>query len=141
MPQPRSNLLARNMQALLQNAPDLDALALVSMDGIEIASALPQGVHTARLSAMALAVFTLGEQIASDLQRRKLEEVYIRGKHGFIVVIQVDRQAILVALARADARPGLVLLEMRQIANSLLSTKREIQKKLKAAGPGQSPQK
>jgi predicted regulator of Ras-like GTPase activity (Roadblock/LC7/MglB family) len=126
-------LLTQNLQALLQTAPDLEALALVSMDGFEIASALPQDVNTARLSAMSLAVFTLGEQIASELQRYKLEEVYIRGKHGFIIVIQVDKQAILVALARADARRGLVLLELRRIARSLLEIKKEIQKKLRDA--------
>jgi predicted regulator of Ras-like GTPase activity (Roadblock/LC7/MglB family) len=122
----------------LQTAPDLDALALVNMDGTEIASVLPQEVNTARLSAMALAVFTLSEQIATDLKRHRLEEVYIRGKHGFIVVIQIDRQAILVALAREDSRPGLVLLELRRIANSLLETKKEFQKKSRAASSSKS---
>lgn len=134
------DLLTQNLQALLQAAPDLEALALVSMDGFEIASALPQGVNTPRLSAMSLAVFTLGEQITSELQRYKLEEVYIRGKHGFIVVIQVDKQAILVALARADARPGLVLLELRRIATHLLEIKKGIQTKSRAANSSK-PQK
>jgi len=138
MSRPRSDLLTQNLQALLQTAPDLEALALVSMDGIEIASALPQGVNTARLSAMSLAVFTLGEQIATELQRYKLEEVYIRGNHGFIVIIQVDKQAILVALARADARPGLVLLELRRIARSLLETKKNLQKRMREANSSKS---
>lgn len=133
MSHPPQDLLTQNLQTLLQSAPDLDALALVSMDGIEIASALPQEVNKARLSAMALAVYTLSEQVATDLHRYKLEEVYIRGEHGFIVIIQVDRQAILVALARADARPGLVLLELRRIANTLMETKKEFQKKFKTS--------
>jgi predicted regulator of Ras-like GTPase activity (Roadblock/LC7/MglB family) len=129
-------LLAQKLQTLLQTAPDLDALSLVSMDGTEIASALPQEVNRMRLSAMALALYTLSEQVASDLHRRKLEEVYIRGKHGFIIIIQIDQQAVLVALARADARPGLVLLELRRIASSLLETKKELQQKFKAASSG-----
>jgi predicted regulator of Ras-like GTPase activity (Roadblock/LC7/MglB family) len=108
------------------------------MDGIEIASALPQEVNKARLSAMALAVYTLSEQVATDLHRYRLEEVYIRGAHGFIIIMQVDRQAILVALARADARPGLVLLELRRIASTLIETKKEFQNKFKASIPGKS---
>jgi len=126
---PSPDRLTQKLRTLLQTAPDLDALALVNMDGTEIASVLPQDVNTARLSAMALAVFTLSEQIAKDLHRRRLEEVYIRGKHGFIVIIQIDKQAVLVTLARADARPGLVLLELRRIAESLLEAKREFQKR------------
>ena len=113
-------------------------MPVAELDGIEIASALPQGVNTARLSAMSLAVFTLGEQIATELQRYKLEEVYIRGNHGFIVIIQVDKQAILVALARADARPGLVLLELRRIARSLLETKKNLQKRMREANSTKS---
>lgn len=138
MSSPPPDWLTQNLRTLLQTAPDLDALALVNMDGTEIASVLPQEVNTARLSAMALAVFTLSEQIATDLKRHRLEEVYIRGKHGFIVVIQIDRQAILVALAREDSRPGLVLLELRRIANSLLETKKEFQKKSRAASSSKS---
>lgn len=129
MSHPPADWLTQNLQALLKTAPDLDALALVNMDGTEIASALPQEVNTTRLSAMSLAIFTLSEQIANDLHRRRLDEVYIRGKHGFIVVLQVDRQAILVTLARQDAKPGLVLLELRRIANSLIEAKKEFQKR------------
>jgi uncharacterized protein len=138
MSSPPPDWLTQNLRTLLQTAPDLDALALVNMDGTEIASVLPQEVNTARLSAMALAVFTLSEQIATDLKRHRLEEVYIRGKHGFIVVIQIDKQAILVALAREDSRPGLVLLELRRIANSLLETKKEFQKRSRAANSSKS---
>jgi len=127
MPRPRNDWLAKHLQTLLQASSGLDALAIVSMDGIEIASALPQGVNTKRLSAMTLAAFTLGEQIASELKRHKLEEVYIRGKHGFIVVVPLGKHAILIALARENAKTGLVLLELRRTVKNLLETKKEAQ--------------
>jgi predicted regulator of Ras-like GTPase activity (Roadblock/LC7/MglB family) len=125
MPRLRNDWLAKHLQTLLQASTGLDALAIVSLDGIEIASALPQGVNAGRLSAMALAAFTLSEQIATELKRHKLEEVYIRGKQGFIVVIPLDKQAILVAMARENARLGLVLLELHRTAKNLLKIKKE----------------
>lgn len=120
MPRPHNDMLSNHLQVLLQTSSGLDALALVSMDGIEIASALRQRVNRERLSAMTLAVFTLGQQIAGDFERGKLGEVYIRGKHGFIVLMPLQERAILVSLARENARAGLVLLELRHIAEKLL---------------------
>jgi uncharacterized protein len=134
----RNDWLAKHLQTLLQASSDLDALAIVSMDGIEIASAMPQGANAGRFSAMSLAVFTLGEQIATELKRHKLEEVYVRGKHGFIVVVQLDKQALLVALARENARPGLVLLELRRTAKNLLETKKEAQKQSSVSNSSKS---
>jgi predicted regulator of Ras-like GTPase activity (Roadblock/LC7/MglB family) len=123
MPRPSNDWLAAHLHALLLASTSLDALSMVSMDGIEIASALPQDVNPGRLAAMTLAAFTLGEQIAEELERRTLEEVYIRGKHGFIMVVPLDKHTVLVALARENARPGIALLELRRTAKDLLETK------------------
>jgi predicted regulator of Ras-like GTPase activity (Roadblock/LC7/MglB family) len=117
----RNETLSNEIQTLLQTSSGLDALALVSMDGVEIASAALQGVNRQRLSAMTLAVFTLGQQIEVEFDRGKLEEVYIRGKHGFIVLMPLGEHAILVALAHENARPGLILLELRHAGERLFS--------------------
>ena len=121
MPRPHNDKLSDHLQFLLQTSSGLDALALVSMDGTEIASALLQDVNRARLSAMTLAVFTLGQQISGEFERGKLEEVYLRGKHGFIIIMPLEEQAMLIALAHEGARPGLVLLELRHMTGKLLA--------------------
>jgi len=41
----------------------------VSVDGLPIASALPQGVEEDRVSAMSAAMLSLGERIANELGR------------------------------------------------------------------------
>ncbi len=123
MPRSRSDALSHQLQHLLQASSGLDALSLVSMDGGEIASALLEGVNRERLAAMSLAVFTLGQQIGSEFERGNLNELYIKGKAGFIVLIPISNQAILIGLAHADARPGLVILELRHIAEKSISPK------------------
>ncbi len=128
MPRPRNDKLSDHLQVLLQTSSGLDALALVSMDGTEIASALLQDVNRARLAAMTLAVFTLGQQIADEFERGKLEEVYLRGKHGFIIIMPLDDQAMLMALAHENARPGLVLLELRHMTSQLLGARGWLQR-------------
>ena len=124
MPRSRIEILSSQLQNLLHTSSGLDALALVSMDGGEIASALLGGVNQKRLAAMTLAAFSLSQQIGNEFERGNLQELYIRGKAGFIVLIPIGNQAILAGLAHVDARPGLVLLELRHIAEKTFLTRK-----------------
>ena len=122
MPRSRTDTLSNYLEFLLETSSGLDALALVNMDGREIASALLQGVNRERMSAMALALFSLGQQIATEFERGRLEEVYLRGRHGFIILMPFSDQAMLLALAHEGSRPGLVILELRHIVVKLLTS-------------------
>src|ERR671921_2756697 len=106
----------RNMQAA---APDIEASAVVSVDGLSIASALPQGVEEDRVSAMSAAMLSLGERIATELGRGSLEQVYVKGEKGYVVLMSVGEEAVLTALAREQAKLGLILLDMRRAAEDL----------------------
>ena len=106
----------RNMQAA---APDIEASAVVSVDGLIMASALQQGVEEDRVSAMSAAMLSLGERISTELGRKGLEQVYIKGSKGSIVLTSVGDEAVLTALARQEAKLGLIFLEMRRAAEDL----------------------
>jgi uncharacterized protein len=107
----------RNMQA---TAPDIEASAIVSVDGLIMASALQQGVEEDRVSAMSAAMLSLGERISNELGRKGLEQVYIRGDKGFIALVAVGEEAVLTALIRPEGKEGLVLFEMRRAAEDLV---------------------
>lgn len=106
----------RDMQAVV---PDIIASALVTVDGLTLASALPSDVEEDRVSAMSAAMLSLGERIATELQRGTLDEVYIRGEEGFVLLSAVGESAVLTALSRNEARLGLIFLEMRRAAADL----------------------
>jgi predicted regulator of Ras-like GTPase activity (Roadblock/LC7/MglB family) len=93
----------------------------VSVDGLIIASALTSGSEEERVSAMSAAMLSLGERIANELGRGALDQVYIRGKNGFVILTSIGQEAVLTALAREDAKLGLVFLEMRRAAEDLMS--------------------
>ena len=106
----------RNMQAA---APDIEASAVVSVDGLIMASALQQGVEEDRVSAMSAAMFSLGERISSSSVAKGLEQVYIKGNKGSIVLTSIGEEAVLTALARQDAKLGMIFLEMRRAAEDI----------------------
>lgn len=98
---------------------DIEASAVVSVDGLTIASDLPADVEEDRVSAMSAAMLSLGERIASELGRGILDQVYIRGADGYVILMSIGEDAVLTALARQGAKLGLVFLDMRRAAEDL----------------------
>ncbi len=90
-----------------------------SSERLSIASALPQGVEEDRVSAMSAAMLSLGERIASELGRGTLEQVYIKGEKGYVVLMSVGEEAVLTALAREQAKLGLIFLDIKRAAEDL----------------------
>lgn len=97
----------------------MEASAIVSVDGLIIASSLPGGVEEDRVSAMSAAMLSLGERIATELGRGFLDEVYIHGDEGYVLLMASGHEAVLTVLARGEAKLGLVLLEMRRAVGDL----------------------
>ncbi|MEW6028399.1 MAG: roadblock/LC7 domain-containing protein [Chloroflexota bacterium] len=119
MAKSRAEQMVERLRAMQAAAPDIEASAIVSVDGLIMASALQQGAEEDRVSAMSAAMLSLGERIAGELGRGGLEQVYIKGDNGFIVLIAVGTEAVLTALARHEGKLGLVFLEMRRAAEDL----------------------
>lgn len=106
----------RDMQAA---SSDIVASSVVSVDGLTIASALPGDVEEDRVAAMSAAMLSLGERISGELGRGILDEVYIRGTEGFVLLTAIGDEAVLTALAREGAKLGMIFLEMRRAAEEI----------------------
>lgn len=119
MTRSRNAMMVDRLREMQIASPDIEASAVVSVDGLIMASALPSDVEEDRVSAMSAAMLSLGERISNELGRGGLEQVYIRGDSGYVLVTAVGNEAVLTALARENAKLGLVFLEMRRAAEHL----------------------
>lgn len=119
MAKSRTELMVDRLRDLASGTPDIEASAVVSVDGLIMASALPANVEEDRVSAMSAALLSLGERIASELGRGDLEQVYIKGDKGFVMLTSVGEDAVLTILVRSQARLGLIFLDMRRAADDL----------------------
>ncbi len=120
MTKSRADQMVERLRSMQAAAPDIEASAIVSVDGLIMASALQQGVEEDRVSAMSAAMLSLGERISGELGRGGLEQVYIKGDTGSIVLTSVGAEAVLTALARQEAKLGLIFLEMRRAAEDIV---------------------
>ncbi len=119
MAKSRADLMVDRLRDLQASTSDVEASAVVSVDGLIIASALPSNVEEDRVSAMSAAMLSLGERIAGELGRGALNQVYIKGKQGYILLMSVGEDAVLTVMAREGAKLGLVMLDMNRAVEDL----------------------
>jgi predicted regulator of Ras-like GTPase activity (Roadblock/LC7/MglB family) len=119
MTKSRTQLMVQRLRDLQASTPDIEASAVVSVDGLIMASSLPQEVEEDRVSAMSAAMLSLGERISAELGRGQLDQVYIRGDSGYVILLAVGTDAVLTVLARKDAKIGLIFLDMKRTAQDL----------------------
>ena len=119
MTKSRTELMVESLQDLQAASPDVEASAVVSVDGLTMASALPSEVEEDRVAAMSAAMLSLGERIANELNRGSLDQVYIKGEGGFVILRSIGEEAVMTVLARDQATLGLLFLEMRRASEDL----------------------
>jgi len=112
-------LMIARLQDLQKTVPEVEAAAVISLDGLIIASALPAEISEDRVSAMSAAILSLAESISNEMGRGSLEQVFTKGDKGYVILMAINEQAGLTVLANDQAKPGLVFLEMRRVAVDL----------------------
>ena len=115
----RTEMMVDRLKDLQAGTPDIEASAVVSVDGLIMASSLPAGVDEDRISAMSAAMLSLGDRIASELERGTLRQVHIKGSNGIIVLQAIGEEAVLTVLAREQAKLGLIFLDMGRAVDDL----------------------
>ena len=100
------------LRALQSGTPDIEASALISDDGLMIASALPQHVEEVRVAGMSSTLISLGTRASHELERGELNQVLIRGENGYGVMVKASQGTMLLVLTTKDAKLGLIFLDM-----------------------------
>ncbi len=119
MPAANAELLTERLNSLRATTPGAEAAAVVSVEGLMIAASLPEDLGEGRIAAMSAAMLALGERIAGELGRGELEQVFIKGTAGYVLLQGLDENCLLTVLASADAKLGLLFLDMRAARNDL----------------------
>jgi len=116
----RTEQLVARLRDLQSSTGDVEASAIVSVDGLSIASSLPSDIEEDRVSAMSAAMLSLGERIASELRRGTVEQLYVKGENGYVILTAVGSEAVLTVLARKEARLGLIFLDVGRAVQDLV---------------------
>ena len=116
----RTEQLVARLRELQASSGDVEGAAIVSVDGLSMASSLAADVEEDRVSAMSAAMLSLGERISTELGRGELEQVYVKGENGYVILTAVGEEAVLTVLARSEAKLGLIFLDVARTVQDLV---------------------
>lgn len=120
MSKSRTEQLNDRLRDLQASSGDVEAAAIVSVDGLSMASSLPPDIEEDRVSAMSAAMLSLGERISGELGRGELEQVLVKGENGYVILTAIGEEAVLTVLTRKDAKLGLIFLDINRTIEALM---------------------
>ncbi len=107
------------LKKLLASIPEVKAASIVSVEGLPIASALPRNVDETRVAAMTAAMLSLGERAAQEFEKGDMEQVFVRGVDGYILVMGAGPNAVLTVSATKDVKLGLIFLDCKRACEKI----------------------
>ncbi|MFB2538871.1 MULTISPECIES: roadblock/LC7 domain-containing protein [unclassified Acinetobacter] len=115
----RNDMLQQILEDLNSSSTDVEASALISTDGLMIASALPSGIDEDRVGAMSAALLSLGDRAGRELSRGEIDRVMIQGQKGYVIMTSSGEEAVLTVMAKPNAKLGLIFLDIKRAAEAL----------------------
>jgi predicted regulator of Ras-like GTPase activity (Roadblock/LC7/MglB family) len=119
MAQTISDQLDNVLSTFERNVPHVEATAVVSTDGLVIASRLPDQVEEDRIGAMGAAILSISSRSGAELARGEMVRVLIEGELGYILIRSISEDAILVALVEKEVRLGMLFYECKNCIKKL----------------------
>ena len=95
----------------LEKNSEVQNSAIISLKGQMMASAMHKDIDERAVAAMTAALTSVGTRVADTLKSGKTGSIVISGSDKLIVLNQMA-QAVLIALAPADAKIGLIDFEI-----------------------------
>lgn len=115
----RTKDMASILDEIDSNVKEIQAAAVVSVEGLPIASKLPEQYEDTIVAAMTAAMLSLGDKIASNLDKGTLEKIMIEGANGVVVSMAAGPNAVLTVSAEKNAPLGLLFMEMANGAKKI----------------------
>lgn len=108
--------LLRSLHAALA---DVEASAVVTRDGITVASLMATTADKDRFGAMCASLLALADRAAKEVDRGRLRQVILDGTGGPMLLTQAGPSAVLAVAASPQSNLGRLILETRKVAAEL----------------------
>jgi predicted regulator of Ras-like GTPase activity (Roadblock/LC7/MglB family) len=115
----RADMLTSILKELNGTSADIEASAVISTDGLTMATLLPADMDQDRVGAMSAAMLSLGDRTSKELARGILEQVLVKGDNGYVLMTYAGKEAVLTVIAKPNAKLGLIFLDVKRAAESI----------------------
>ncbi|MHA1689345.1 MAG: roadblock/LC7 domain-containing protein [Promethearchaeota archaeon] len=107
------------LKNLSTGIPEIISAAIVSVEGLPIASALPNDVDETRIAAMTAALLSLAERAVHEMKKGEFEQLLVKGSDGYLLVLAAGMNAVLTVSTTSDVKLGLIFLDCRRTCEKI----------------------
>lgn len=103
----------------LEEEGDVEGSAIVTRDGLLIASGLPEDIDSETFAAMSATMLGAAETAVCELKKDEVGIIIVEGKEAKLITRNAGLNAFLVAMVSTDANLGLILIEMSKVSKEI----------------------
>lgn len=119
----RNSILASKLRSSLRAlnglSEDIEASAVISGDGLTLASVLDDDVDADRFGAMCASLLALAQRAGAEIARGELKQVLVEGDKGTMLLVSAGPDAVLAVATRPTINLGKIFIETRKIASKV----------------------
>lgn len=104
---------------MLASMSEVQSVAVVSIEGLPIASVLHPNTDETKISAITAAILTLAEIATQEFGKGFFEQVFVRGQYGYVFTMAVGHNAVLTISTTRDIKLGLIFIETKQFCDKI----------------------
>ena len=103
----------------LRKTGDIEGAAIITRDGLLIASELSEDIDGETFAAMSATMTGAAETAIQELKKSSPERVIVESKNAKLITTGAGEETILACIVNPDAKLGLVLMEMKEASSAI----------------------
>ena len=107
------------LKIMLASMSEVQSAAIVSIEGLPIASVLNPNIDETKISAITAAILTLAEIATQEFGKGIFEQVFVRGQYGYVFTMVVGHNAVLTISTTRDINLGLIFIETKRSCDKI----------------------
>lgn len=115
----RLEKIEEKLRELETAVPNIEGSAVISLDGLVMASRFRSDVSEERVAAMSSALLSIAERINEELGRGDFQRALVTGSDGFIVLNPAGPDALIACICSKEAKLGMVFYELDKLSKEL----------------------
>ena len=115
----RLEKIEEKLRELETAVPNIEGSAVISLDGLVMASRFRSDVSEERVAAMSSALLSIAERINEELGRGEFKRALVTGSEGLIVLNPAGPDALIACICSKEAKLGMVFYELDKLSKEL----------------------
>jgi len=103
----------------LISSGDIEGAAVITRDGLLIASELSEGIDGETFAAMSATMTGAAETAIQELKKSSADRIIVESKNAKLITTGAGEQAILACIVNPNAKLGLILFEMKKASDDI----------------------